>query len=146
MINIYTVLTILFIHWILDFIFQTDYEAKNKSKSWLALLSHTIKYSVWWTIPITILVAVNFKDEIIVLQFVLITFICHTITDYFTSRLNSKLWEQATFWNNSYNKEKYGNYATSQAAKHTHMFFVSLGFNQFSHFIQLLLTYYYLMQ
>ena len=33
-INIYAVLAILFIHWIADFILQTDKQAKGKSKNW----------------------------------------------------------------------------------------------------------------
>ena len=51
--------------------------------------------------------------------FVLITFICHTITDYFTSRLNSKLWQKGE----------------------VHYFFVAIGGDQILHYIQLFLTY-----
>jgi hypothetical protein len=54
--------------------------------------------------------------------FVLITFIAHTITDYFTSRLNSKLWQQGK----------------------VHNFFISVGFDQVLHYIQLFTTYYLL--
>jgi len=54
--------------------------------------------------------------------FCLITFITHTITDYFTSRLNSKLWEQGK----------------------VHNFFVALSFDQILHYVQLFLTYWFL--
>ena len=51
--------------------------------------------------------------------FPLITFITHTITDYFTSRLNSRLWAKGD----------------------VHNFFVSVGFDQVLHYVQLFLTY-----
>jgi hypothetical protein len=54
--------------------------------------------------------------------FVWITFLSHTIQDYFTSRLNSRLWAKGD----------------------THNFFVSIGWDQVLHYTQLLLTYYYL--
>lgn len=56
--------------------------------------------------------------------FWLITFIAHTITDYFTSRLNSKLWSEGK----------------------VHNFFVSVGFDQVLHYVQLFTTYYLLKQ
>ncbi len=56
------------------------------------------------------------------LYFCMITLITHTITDYFTSRLNSKLW----------------------AGGKVHYFFVSVGFDQVLHYGQLFLTYHYL--
>jgi hypothetical protein len=54
--------------------------------------------------------------------FWLITFVCHTITDYFTSRLNSRLWAKGD----------------------VHNFFVSIGFDQVLHYVQLFTTYYLL--
>ena len=39
------ILSIIFIHWIADFVLQTDEMAKGKSKYWEPLLSHTIVYS-----------------------------------------------------------------------------------------------------
>jgi len=52
-------------------------------------------------------------------KFVLITFVAHTITDYFTSRLNAKLWAKGD----------------------VHNFFVSVGFDQVLHYVQLFVTY-----
>lgn len=52
-----------------------------------------------------------------------ITFITHTFIDYFTSRLNAKLWEK----------------------KQVHNFFASVGFDQLLHFVQLILTYKFLL-
>lgn len=37
---------IIFSHWVADFIAQTDWMAKNKSKSWLALTDHIVAYIV----------------------------------------------------------------------------------------------------
>lgn len=116
-INIYIVLVILFIHWIADFVFQTDYQAKNKSKSISALIDHTLTYTACWIIPIGIVGAATHHPPI--LFFLLITFICHTITDFYTSKLNASLWEEGK----------------------VHWFFVSVGFDQFLHFVQLLITY-----
>lgn len=111
--NIYLIITILFIHWICDFIFQTDKMAKGKSKNNYDLLSHTLVYSLGW-IPFSIILFGGYGCI-----FVLITLICHTITDYFTSRLNSKLWENGK----------------------VHYFFVIVGFDQLLHYTQLFLTF-----
>ena len=119
---------IIFIHWIADFVLQTDWQAQNKSKSNFALLSHTSNYSLVWLLPMC-LVFGKMKEgattEWIIwstFYFSMITFVVHTITDYFTSRLNSKLW----------------------SAGKVHYFFVSVGFDQVLHYGQLFLTYHYL--
>jgi len=54
--------------------------------------------------------------------FLPITFVAHTITDYFTSRLNSKLWVEGK----------------------VHYFFVAVGGDQILHYVQLFTTYYLL--
>lgn len=116
------IIAISFIHWVADFVFQTDKMAQGKSKNWNDLLRHTWVYSMVWFIVGNFLQIFNegvFFPKWFVIQFFLITFICHTIQDYFTSRLNSKLW----------------------AEKKVHWFFVSIGFDQFLHFVQLILTY-----
>lgn len=86
------ILSIIFIHWFADFVLQTDWQAKNKSKNNKALLSHTWTYSlVWYTIGVFYAMSdPNYVPWSLTL-FVLITFVAHTLTDYFTSRLNSKL-------------------------------------------------------
>lgn len=119
-INILVVLAILAIHWFADFVLQTDKQAKGKSKNWSDLLEHTFHYSIIWFFTIGFLI--EHMEASGMLLFTLITFICHTITDYFTSRLNSKLWAEGK----------------------VHLFFVSIGFDQLLHFTQLLLTYQYL--
>lgn len=117
--NPYLVLSVLLMHWFADFVLQTDWQANNKSKAWIPLLSHTGIYSLFW-IPFCFF---YFGPNLIsTLSFVFITFIAHTATDYFTSRLNAKLWRE--------NK--------------VHYFFVSIGFDQLLHYAQLFLTIHYL--
>lgn len=128
--NLIEIFSILLIHWFADFVLQTDKQAKGKSKNWTDLLSHTFDYSLVWFIVGTIYsmtsnIYTDFTylfDWWIVWKFSLITFIAHTITDYFTSRLNSKLWTKGD----------------------VHNFFVSIGFDQILHYVQLFLTYYLL--
>lgn len=114
LIEIFSILTI---HWIADFVLQTDKQAKGKSKNWSELLSHTVIYSLCWWIIAPFLP--HWYDAGI---FVFITFVLHTITDYFTSRLNSKLWADGKI----------------------HYFFVSIGFDQILHYVQLFTAYYLL--
>lgn len=128
-INIWIVLSILAIHWFADFVCQTSWQAENKSKSWKALISHTQFYSFIWLVAGSIYLYLKYgsfsppREECLnVLYFTLITFVLHTVTDYFTSRLNKILWEK----------------------KEVHNFFVSVGFDQLLHYIQLILTFYYL--
>lgn len=118
MLSINIVIGIIFIHWVADFLCQTDWMATNKSKDNSALLSHTSVYSLLWLIP-----AIFFIGKLGAV-FVGITFIAHTITDYFTSRINSKLWKE----------------------QKVHWFFVSVGFDQVLHYTQLLLTCYFLIK
>lgn len=124
LIDLKIIFYILIIHWIGDFMLQTDKQAKGKSSSWNCLLTHTATYSWFMTIFITLVLPSNWlfgKYIIIALLFGLITFVLHTITDYFTSRLNKKLLQK----------------------NDTHNFFVSVGGDQILHYLQLFLTYYY---
>lgn len=123
-INYFILLTILILHWVADFVFQTHDDAVNKSTSMPHLLSHTISYSVSWIFPMAavyfITTPANIIDSLSMgYGFFLVTFIFHTFTDYYTSRLNSRLWKE----------------------ERTHDFFVSVGFDQLLHYFQLLFTY-----
>ncbi len=117
-INIWIVLIILFWHWIADFVLQSDEDARGKSKNWNNLLNHTGIYSISYYLPIMVgELILNYSAML--LLFPIITFICHTGQDYYTSRVNAQLLDD----------------------KKIHQFFISVGFDQLLHFIQLLLTY-----
>jgi len=117
------IFSILTIHWIADFVLQTDKQAKGKSKNWSDLLKHTLTYSILW-LAIGMFYSVFTTKTYNWLWFGIITFVAHTITDYFTSRLNSRLWTKGQ----------------------THNFFVSIGFDQILHYVQLFFTYYLLIK
>jgi hypothetical protein len=93
--------------------------AANKSKNDGALLLHTSIYSLTWILPLWGVT----HSWIFACSFAFLTFIFHTLTDYYTSRLTSKLY----------------------AAKKVYLFFMVIGFDQFLHFTQLLSTYYFLL-
>lgn len=124
MISLGVVFGIILIHWFADFVCQTDWEAQNKSKNNKALLSHTLTYSGIWLSFGVFYVLFNLDTYIpwSLTKFVFITFVAHTLTDYITSRINSKLW----------------------AKKDVHNFFVSVGFDQVLHYVQLFLTFHFL--
>jgi hypothetical protein len=69
---------IMLAHFIGDFVAQTDWQAKNKSKSNKALLSHTSIYTLF-------LMPFGFK-------YALVNGLAHTVIDFFTSRESSKRW------------------------------------------------------
>lgn len=105
MITIFEVLTILSIHWISDFIFQNEKWSKEKSNSIKSLLAHTLTYSLMWVVFISLFLLggylydlPNFKIDVIKsIFFVFITFITHTITDYFTSKVVSKKFKKQQY-------------------------------------------------
>ena len=120
MISLKILFTILIVHWIADFVFQTDWQAKNKSTNNKALFEHVFIYTLVWS-PIAIFIfGYNIQFSI----FIMTTFLMHFLTDYVTSRINTRL----------YNAGK------------IHKFFVSIGFDQILHYTQLVLTYYILIQ
>lgn len=125
MIDVKYVLAILFIHFVADFIMQSDWMAQNKSKNWTALSMHVAVYMIGLFGGVGALLAIPEPDEATLLQalaFVGVNGVLHFITDAITSRINSRLW----------------------AAKEVHWFFVSVGFDQFIHYTCLFLTFIWL--
>lgn len=99
-IELLIILTMVIGHYIFDFIVQTREEGKGKSKDFGLLLDHTVTYSLYWIIPtiIYIIITGNWWMSL----FPPVTFIFHTITDYYTSKTNAQLYadhEEKAFWN-----------------------------------------------
>jgi hypothetical protein len=111
-------LLVLIFHWLADFVFQKEEDQINKSHSFHHLLNHAIWYSlIMWTLFLIILPA---KTHVYAWA---ITLLSHTSIDFFSSKLNKKLWD----------------------AGRIHYFFVNMGFDQVLHYIQLYLTVKYLL-
>jgi len=115
-----TLLIIIFIHFVADFMCQTDKMAQNKSKSNYWLSMHVIVYTAVTMVSWIILFAFS-MIYVPITAFILI-FIMHWITDYTTSRISSKLYQKGDI----------------------HNFFVIVSLDQVLHYIQLFLVYKYL--
>jgi hypothetical protein len=124
MISFTTILLILLIHWVADFVLQTHEQAINKSTNNRALLDHTMVYTTCWLVPAHAYCVQNLpsNQEWYFVLFLLVTFVAHTITDYFTSRLCKKYFSKQDYHNG----------------------FVVVGFDQILHYLQLFLTYIWL--
>jgi hypothetical protein len=136
--TLFEVLGIIIIHYIADFIFQDEKWALGKSKNMNDLISHTLMYTLIWFLSFISFAGVNvlilglhgdyYGYTLKILLFFPITFILHTITDYFTSRVVSKKFA---------NKE-YGSPIPNFGA------FTIIGFDQVLHYVQLFTTYFLL--
>jgi hypothetical protein len=129
-----TILIIIFIHWVADFIFQDEKWALNKSKNNTDLFFHVLTYSTIWLFASCLLLGYVRRNETTEwyvyssMLFFLMTFSCHFITDYITSRIVSKKFA---------NKE-YGSSIPNFGG------FTVIGFDQFLHYAQLFITFYLL--
>ena len=136
-INLIVVLTIIIVHWIGDFVFQAEKWSLGKSKNWSDLLKHTATYTlvfyilgfatVYWLNGRTFIGTI-YENNAKLLWFFPITFVCHTIIDYFTSRIVSK----------RFAKGYYGSAIPNFGA------FTIIGIDQVLHYFQLFITYYLL--
>lgn len=123
----YIFLAIIFTHYVSDFIMQDEKWALGKSKNWNDLLNHTMVYSLVWYPVLFFLKATNIihSQPGSVSLFVIITFLAHTATDYFTSRWVSK----------KFAKGHLGSAIPNFGA------FSSIGFDQVLHYLQLWFTF-----
>lgn len=106
---------ILLIHFLGDFVLQTDWQAKNKSSSLIALNRHVLGYSTVWGLASYVYLG----SISAALSFMFITYIAHFATDYFTSRQVKKYF----------------------AKEDHHTGFVVIGFDQVLHYLQLWFTF-----
>lgn len=116
-INLWVVLALLALHFIADFILQTDWMATNKWKDPDALLSHVFIYTLCFFVFTGIVSIVTGAALIWLYPFIVGAL--HYFTDKYTSRWTHRLWEE----------------------KKVHWFFVVIGFDQLLHFIQILLLF-----
>jgi len=121
-----TMLLLLSIHFVADFLFQSDWMAVNKSKNWLALTWHAAVYSACFA----------FFGPL----FVVATFASHFVTDAVTSRITSRLWffrrEDGIWIQAPYTMPKHGREIInpwSPIDGVRHWFFVVIGLDQMIH-------------
>lgn len=122
------ILWLLTLHYVADFLLQTEWQALNKSHSNHALSAHVFVYAcaLWVGLcmyPYGQTSVGDFPAAKHVALFALVTFVAHWITDYYTSRLNARLWQRES----------------------KRAFFKSLGLDQLLHGAQLVLTAHYLL-
>jgi hypothetical protein len=98
-------LILIWMHFICDFVLQDDKTALNKSSSNIVLFRHVLIYSAPFLV--------------FGLAFAAITAALHFVTDYFTSRVTKKLWQEGK----------------------RHWFFVVIGVDQALHMSALIITY-----
>lgn len=109
---------LMFCHWIADFLLQNDWMALNKSKQSISLLAHCLVYTTTMVLWIGVTVGCPVALVIVLKALGLLwlgIFASHFAIDWLTSRLNHWLWNQG----------------------HRHWFFVSIGFDQWLHFVTL---------
>ena len=81
MLNLLLILSVIYtLHFIADFILQSDYVAQNKSKNNWVLIQHGFIYSLPFILISPLYAVANG--------------VIHIFVDYFTSRVSSKLWAQ----------------------------------------------------
>ena len=108
-----SIIVLLLAHWLADFVFQTDWMATNKSTSMDALFTHTTIYSI-----VLLIVILPFNCNIMLIPFILVNWILHTLVDFITSRITKTLHTNGDI----------------------HNFFVVVGFDQFIHAATLIAT------
>lgn len=123
-------LILVIIHWVADFFCQTDDMAINKSKSNYWLTIHVLVYSAVLIVGTGFL---NFEPGRWV-PFFMINGVLHWITDYYTSRWTSYLFQKA---------EKHP-FEKVYLNSWRHWFFTVIGIDQVIHYACLFLTYQYL--
>lgn len=110
---------IILVHYLADFGLQTHAQAigKGEGKKFinLPLFYHAGIYSLVWTIATIPILDYNLRF----LVFGMITFICHYLTDWVTSRISKPLFQKGDFHNG----------------------FVVVGFDQVLHYLQLYFTF-----
>lgn len=119
-----SVVVLIWVHWIGDFVLQLDRMALNKSKCQSALFEHIYYYSSALFIGGLIIFQFDFVKAGL---FAVVNGILHYYTDYVTSRWTSKLKQQGKM-----GSDKFPNFG----------FFAVIGLDQAIHMTCLFVTYY----
>jgi len=140
-------LILLFIHWIADFVAQTNWQASNKSKRWDALCAHVSVYTLILSIGVDI--AFPGAPWGLWFEFLLVNSVLHLATDFVTSRISSKLFVgqfesfdivMAPPLAGPIDPPRKESRVLMKKDFSLHNFFVVVGFDQFIHQITLALT------
>jgi hypothetical protein len=151
-------LVLLTLHFVGDFLLQTDQMALNKSKSWKALADHVLCYLA----PFTLWCLWAYGRQPLAgsaLAFLLVTGAAHYLTDAATSRWTSRLWfidlyprpdEERVVDDDQYHPrvfQRFGAYPfyARIIPNRRHWFFVVIGLDQLLHAVQLGLTFQWLL-
>lgn len=97
MLSLFLILWLLFLHYVGDFLLQTEAMALNKHHDNRALASHVLGYL--WALWIGLLLYGSVHDRglteastLHIVAFVFLNGFLHWVTDWFTSRWNAELW------------------------------------------------------
>ena len=125
------VIMLIIFHWVADFLMQDVDWANEKSISMHALLMHTVTYTL--VFMLLMIMSLFFTEDnlsavdpiINVLIFGGITFVCHTLTDYITSRIVKR----------KFDKGQYGTHVPNVGG------FTVIGIDQILHYLQIFVAY-----
>jgi hypothetical protein len=120
-IAVWTVVVLLFGHWVADFVWQPHWMGMRKSKEWWVLIQHGARISVGGLAVGLVLIALtglNHTDATPLAWWALVNGVAHVAIDAVTSRMTGKLYAKGDM----------------------HNFFVVIGFDQFLHVALAVLT------
>lgn len=110
---------VLFLHFLADFVFQSDTMAKNKSRYFSWLIYHVGAYAIVVALGLILAFNLGFRiNEGGIARFVWLNAAAHFVVDAITSRINAYLFQEGRI----------------------HDFWVGVGADQFIHAATLLLT------
>lgn len=130
-------LELLALHFVADFLLQTDWMGSNKSKEWNALSWHVIIYATVISVGMVAWLRIDTLNSAAHAwaYWWLVTAITHGITDAITSRITGWLWRRQL----SAAPRAYGRFNVIDQPP-VHWFFATIGFDQLIHFTTLALT------
>ena len=121
--SLYVLFTILVAHYVADFLLQSDYMAKNKSKSSAVLAQHVFVYtSALAVLMYSIILFSTQNGYIWIVAWAGLNGGAHFVVDFFTSRMTSSLFGKGDYHNG----------------------FVVIGADQLIHYACLILSWVYL--